>query len=148
MKLGKADICHLEWVQYLAQIRGGMTFLISFKSTNVSVLSIQQSSIFGKNVWKSYLLCTDSVGGFDHSVYTRIDDGYDAPFYVCYLPHHGLNLIDSILLHTLHLLKSQKIFYRCYPFIHSDSSTWKSWPLLAIVLKSLNATFIFHIKFQ
>lgn len=63
-------------------------------------------------MWKSYLLCTDSVRGFDHSVYTCIDDGYDAPFYVRYLPHHGLNLIDPILFHTLHLLKKEKTF--CY----------------------------------
>lgn len=96
----------------MAQILGGMTFLTSF------IFHIPKhkclSSLINKPicVWKSYLLCTDSVRGFDHSVYTRIDDGYDAPFYVRYLPHHGLNLIDPILFHTLHLLKKEKTF--CY----------------------------------
>lgn len=96
----------------MAQILGGMTFLTSF------IFHIPKhkclSSLINKLicVWKSYLLCTDSVRGFDHSVYTRIDDGYDAPFYVRYLPHHGLNLIDPILFHTLHLLKKEKTF--CY----------------------------------
>lgn len=53
-----------------------------------------------------YLFCTDSIRGFDHSINTRVDDGYHTSFYICDLFHHGFDLIYSVLLHTLHLLKN------------------------------------------
>lgn len=58
------------------------------------------------NLQVIYLFCTDSIRGFDHSINTRVDDGYHTSFYICDLFHHGFDLIYSVLLHTLHLLKN------------------------------------------
>ena len=86
----KSGILNISWEQFINKYCVEKSWILD----HISVLQ------------KIYLFCTDSIRGFDHSINTRVDDGYHTSFYICDLFHHGFDLIYSVLLHTLHLLKN------------------------------------------